>query len=173
MSKTFFTSDTHFGHSNIIRYCNRPYNSVEEMDEDLIKRWNAIVKKDDIVYHLGDFSFYMTKEKVSSIVRRLNGTIYLIKGNHDKKPNQWYRDCGFKEVYDHPIIYKEFCLLSHEPQPFFLAGPYVNIFGHIHDSPMFETIHSKYACVCTERWNYGPVNEKEFIDFWTKGETDE
>ena len=53
---TFFTSDTHFGHNNIIEYCKRPYTSVEEMDAALEKNWNEVVKPDDLVYHLGDLA---------------------------------------------------------------------------------------------------------------------
>lgn len=173
MSKTFFTSDTHFGHFNIIRYCNRPFETVAEMDEELIKRWNTVVKPEDTVWHLGDFSFYMSKEKVTSIVKQLNGTIYLVKGNHDKKPNQWYRDCGFKEVYDRPVMYNTFVLLSHEPQEFFCCGPYVNAFGHVHNSNMFETYGKNSACACTERHNFTPVEESEFFSNWIeKGENE-
>jgi len=81
----FFTADTHFGHINILKYCNRPFESVEEMDEELILRWNIAVGQNDIVYHLGDFS--ITDDiKRNRLVDRLNGKIFFIPGSHDKDP---------------------------------------------------------------------------------------
>lgn len=77
---TWFTADTHFNHANIIKFCNRPFDSVEEMNETLIEHWNEVVKHSDIVYHLGDFGF----GKVESILLRLNGRKRLIPGGHDK-----------------------------------------------------------------------------------------
>jgi calcineurin-like phosphoesterase family protein len=78
----YFTSDTHVGHHNIIKYCNRPFFSVDEMNSKLIANWNSIVSKDDIVYHLGDFGFG-SHEKMLPIFNSLNGIKHLIKGNHD------------------------------------------------------------------------------------------
>ena len=86
-NKVYFTSDTHFGHENIIKWCRRPYSSVEEMNEKLIENWNSVVGPDDIVFHLGDFAFGgsgLWKEVLS----RLNGKKYLIIGNHDEKKSQ-------------------------------------------------------------------------------------
>jgi len=79
-----FTSDTHWGHNNIIKYSNRPFASVEDMNEALIANWNAVVKYDDTVYHLGDFAF-LPYDKLKRIARRLNGTKHFIRGNHDKE----------------------------------------------------------------------------------------
>jgi len=81
--KYFFTSDTHYGHKNIIKYANRPYSSVSEMNEDMIKKWNSVVSSEDIVYHIGDFAFTPYKE-AAEILRSLNGSKVLIFGNHDK-----------------------------------------------------------------------------------------
>ena len=67
----YLISDTHFGHKNIISYCNRPFSSVEEMDKTLIKNWNSVVKKEDTVYHLGDFAFG-NKEFTQKIIKQLN-----------------------------------------------------------------------------------------------------
>ncbi len=79
---TFFTSDTHFGHKNIIRYCSRPFTSVEEMNETIIQRWNAKVKSGDYVYHLGDFAFGQ-RDQILAVRQKLNGHITIIEGNHD------------------------------------------------------------------------------------------
>jgi len=164
----FFISDTHFNHTNVIRYCDRPFKTVEEMNETIIKRWNMMVNKDDIVYHLGDFAF-SNKEATQEIVSRLNGKIRLIRGNHDTHNNQWYRDCGFEEVYDHPIIIKDFVVLSHEPMPFVMNQMYVNLYGHVHTSPMFETWGKQSACLCVERHNYQPVREETIIEHFNSG----
>jgi len=79
---TFFTSDTHYGHKNIIKYCSRPFANVTEMDEALIANHNAKIRPDDEVWHLGDFSF---DRKPAKYFHRLNGKKFLIKGNHDGK----------------------------------------------------------------------------------------
>ena len=55
--KLFFTSDTHFGHTNILKYCNRPFTNIQEHDEEIVKRWNEVVPEDGIVFHLGDIGF--------------------------------------------------------------------------------------------------------------------
>lgn len=78
----FFTSDTHFGHRNIIKYCNRPFVDEHEMDEAIIKNWNLSVKPNDTVWHLGDFSLSKHK-KPESYLSQLNGKIHLTWGNHD------------------------------------------------------------------------------------------
>ncbi len=83
MKNIFFTSDQHFGHKNIIKFSNRPFNSVEEMDEMMIQRWNEKVGETDEVYHLGDVGL-ASSGKLRKILERLNGKIYLIKGNHEK-----------------------------------------------------------------------------------------
>lgn len=81
-STIHFTSDTHWGHANVIRHANRPYSSLEDMNESLIYNWNKQVSNRDVVWHLGDFSFQKLPE-LKATLRRLNGQINLILGNHD------------------------------------------------------------------------------------------
>lgn len=76
----YFISDTHFNHNNIIKFCNRPFNDVLEMNEVLIDNWNKVVKPTDNIYHLGDVGF----GHINHILERLNGKKYLITGSHDK-----------------------------------------------------------------------------------------
>ena len=75
----WFTADTHFLHTNILCYCNRPFKTVTEMDDTMITNWNSKVKPNDTIYHLGDFIF----GEYESILKRLNGKIFLILGSHD------------------------------------------------------------------------------------------
>ena len=83
MNKVFFTSDTHFGHTNIIKYCDRPFNNVDSMNEALVYNWNTKVSKDSTVYHLGDFAF-LDESSIKDLIWSLNGRIVFIPGNHDK-----------------------------------------------------------------------------------------
>ena len=79
----FFTSDTHFGHANIIKYAHRPYTDVDEMNKALIDNWNSVVKPNDIVFHLGDFMFGNIN-RFWEYRSRLNGKIYLVHGKVKK-----------------------------------------------------------------------------------------
>jgi calcineurin-like phosphoesterase family protein len=82
----YFISDTHFGHTNIIKYCNRPFKDAHTMDEYMIANWNTVVKPGDIVRHVGDLGCGrgVTVEYINSILSRLNGRIHFYEGNHDK-----------------------------------------------------------------------------------------
>src|SRR5271169_1776785 len=77
----YFSSDDHFWHNNVIRYCNRPYSSVEQMNEDMVLKWNSVVKPEDTVYCLGDFS--LAFRAVETFTARLMGKKKLVPGNHD------------------------------------------------------------------------------------------
>ena len=81
----FFTADTHFGHYNIIKYCKRPFKTIDDMNNTIINNWNKVVNNKDLVYHLGDFSLRQNKKnEINDILNALNGQIFLIKGNHDQ-----------------------------------------------------------------------------------------
>ena len=159
MNKTFLIADTHFFHNAILKYENRPFNSVEDMNARLIQNWNAIVSKDDKVFHLGDVSFG-SKEATKAVISQLNGRKILILGNHDRgRTVQWWLDVGFNEVSKYPIIYKEFIVMQHEPPTYYNdASPYFYCFGHVHSTEMYKTVTPHSCCVCVERWNYAPVD---------------
>ena len=96
----YFTADTHIGHANIIKYCNRPFKSIGEHDETLIKNWNETVTEGDEIYHLGDFAF-ASSDRVQRVTERLAGTKYFIRGNHDKKrkmPKEWTEVAPLYEI---------------------------------------------------------------------------
>ena len=150
----FFIADTHFGDERILRYENRPFKSVDEMNSEIVKRWNESVKGDDSVYLLGDVGDeYFLKD--------LNGKKFLVKGNHDTKSNEHYRRAGFCEVYDLPVIFQGFWLLSHEPLYVCQNMPYANIFGHVHANPIYKDFSPQSFCVSVERINYTPISFDE------------
>jgi calcineurin-like phosphoesterase family protein len=110
----WFTSDTHFNHVNIIPYCKRPYASIHEMNNALIDNWNACVKEEDTVFHLGDFGMGSFKD-FPDIRSRLKGSIVLILGNHDLRHSaqKWKTIVGINEVWD--FLYYEDVYLCHYP----------------------------------------------------------
>jgi calcineurin-like phosphoesterase family protein len=156
--KRFFIADPHFGDGRIMKYENRPFESVAQMDEALIENWNVRVTSEDEVYVLGDFGADGCEQQ---ILNQLNGTKYLIKGNHDTKSNESYRQAGFREVYDHPIILDNFWILSHKPLYVNSNMPYANLFGHVHTAPQYRDYSSQHYCVSVERIDYTPISFDE------------
>ncbi len=155
MSEIFFIADTHFGEDAIRRYENRPFKNTKEMDSVIIENWNKCVKYDDSVFVLGDFG---ANKYESNILNQLNGKKYLVKGNHDVYSNDYYRNSGFAEVYDKIIILDGFWILSHEPIYVTENMPYANIFGHIHNSPLYKNYSKQHYCVSVERILYTPIS---------------
>ena len=154
----YFIADTHFSDSNILKYENRPFADVSQMDEEMIRRWNSVVEEEDAVYILGDFG---AAGYEAELLGRLKGKKYLVKGNHDMQSNEYYRKAGFAEVYDCPIILENFWILSHEPLYVNTNMPYANIFGHVHASPIFRDYSPQHCCVSVERIAYTPVPFQE------------
>lgn len=134
-SRVYFTSDTHFNHTNILKYCQRPFRNVDEMNEQMIANWNETVGEDDVVFHLGDFCLGGAAEW-TKILDRLNGKIYLIMGNHDLKNIRQ----GFMGRFEHVAmqmhieIGKRRIYLNHYPFLCFEGGykDVWQLFGHVH-----------------------------------------
>lgn len=159
MSNVFFVSDTHFGHENIIKYCNRPYANAEEMTKDLIARWNATITKRDTVYHLGDVCF---KSEHLPIMDELNGAKkILILGNHDQLPISDYASY-FDEIYG-MTQYKGFWL-SHCPMHPDELRNKKNIHGHTHTNNMTGSTKGMYKNVSVENIDYKPISFAELTN---------
>lgn len=138
----YYIADTHFGHENIIRFCNRPFSSVNEMNEVIINNWNKRVKEIDEIYIAGDMFFKMNIGEVEAILNRLKGRKHLIIGNHDSSwitdelIDKYFESCNnYLEIHD----YKKFIVLSHYPMLSYnkQSGGYM-IHGHIHNDTLFD-----------------------------------
>ena len=129
----YVTSDHHFGHKNIIKYANRPFKNVEQMNTYMIQQWNKVVSENDVVYHLGDFAL-MPKKQTKKIMDQLKGYKILIRGNHDKG-KKWMMDIGFNE-YHKTLVHLDNFLLTHTPL-------------YIEGVPLFN--------VSVDIWNYMPI----------------
>lgn len=160
MRDYWFISDTHFGHQNIIRYCNRPYHTYLDMDQALIENWNSVVKKGDYVYHLGDFFMEgpqteQDKSYRDYILSSLNGRITLILGNHDDvkylmKTGRFHDIVLWKPWHNGELLF------SHIPlhQDSIHKGR-INVHGHTHN---LGSPKGPYKSVCVELTNYTPIN---------------
>lgn len=168
----WFTSDEHYGHFNIVKYCFRPFGTVEDMTRELVAKHNAVVGKDDTVWHLGDFAF--DKKLISEVLSQLNGTHHLVSGNHDET-----HPCHKK----HEAAIRKYCLLGfasvrHEVH----LGPYVMnhlpyrgdrsehdrypehrpvddgkwlLHGHVHEK---WKIRERMINVGVDQWGFAPVH---------------
>ena len=179
-SKIYFTSDLHFGHEAILKYCNRPFANVEEMNQKLIENWNKKVPEDGLVFNLGDFA-WGGYPFWKSMREQLNGKIILIKGNHDEKN---LTQTGAQELFEFVTYQMKIQIegrkiyLNHYP---FLcyAGTYrdangleYEAFGHVHSGPgakgldvdrlsmLFRTQYD----VGVDNNNYEPISWSELND---------
>lgn len=161
MPNVFLTSDTHFGHVNICNFTNydgspvRPWDDVEEMNEEMIKRWNDTVGPKDKVYHLGDV---VINRKFLPILDRLNGDKVLYKGNHDIFRLADYVKY-FRDIRSYGVM--NGCILSHIPvHKDSIARFGANIHGHTHGNRVLDAdgkIDPDYFCVCVEQTDYTPI----------------
>lgn len=152
----FFTSDEHYGHSNIIKFSNRPFSDVKEMDEELIKRNNEIVGDDDIVVHAGDFTFRKVEREAMEYIKRLKGHHVFLKGNHDS----WMKsDDTYHEIKEFDIEKKHIvvCHYSMRVWPLSHYNSY-HLFGHSHGK--LEGI-GKSLDIGVDTHNYYPYSWEE------------
>jgi calcineurin-like phosphoesterase family protein len=152
----WFTSDTHFGHKNIIKYSNRPFDSIDEHDEALITYWNETVKEGDTIYHLGDFAF----KKWGLYLPRLKGNKHLIIGNHDPG-----RDDILKKTQGHWLTVEYYRELK-TPCPLVLFHYPIRDWNRAHHDVLHLHGHEHGALLGNDQmldvgvdcWNYRPVN---------------
>jgi calcineurin-like phosphoesterase family protein len=170
---TWFTSDHHFGHANIIKYCDRPFADVDEMNEALVANWNRLVGETDTVYYLGDFSL-----KLSIMERyapRLKGRKILIAGNHDScHPSQhdgkWgnvgiyrkYFDGVFEEYDWEGLLLHHIPYFDDEDLRFPEYRPHddgrILLHGHVHQR---WVVHERQINVGVDVWDYEPISEEQ------------
>jgi calcineurin-like phosphoesterase family protein len=169
--KTWFISDTHFGHSNILNFKTsegkslRPFLSVEEMDDTMIKNWNRVVSPDDKVYHLGDVVMH---KKHLQILDQLNGRKTLIAGNHDIFNSKEYTRY-FDNIRAYKIYPEQGIIFSHIPvHPAQLERRFkYNFHGHLHSNHIMLNPNKKderYFNICVEQTNYTPILFDEILN---------
>lgn len=174
MSNTWFISDTHWNHANILTFRGKDGNlirpefeNVHDMNEYMIERWNSVVAEGDKVYHLGDVTM-STSAKAFETLYRLNGRKVLIKGNHDNAKLSRYAE-HFQDVRSE--IHKKTgsgnkIVFTHRPILF--NGPdndldlvHFNCHGHIHQN---EIDDFRYINLCVEHWDYTPVGWNHIVE---------
>ena len=164
-------SDTHFEHKNIIEYCKRPV----DCDTIMANNWAEMAQNDTVSIHLGDVTFGK-KEALKTILDRIKGKKYLVRGNHDHFSDSKYIDAGFDGVFNALVLRN--VLYTHEPVFIFGGGVVANIHGHLHNlgyehpasfggsyRPLNDGKHFLYA---PEIFNYKPMDPDGLISYWLK-----
>lgn len=174
--RIWFTSDLHFGHRNVLKFCNRPWNDEKEMEKGLIENWNKCVGDNDIVFVLGDTFWFNDSRSIKKVLSQLKGKdIYILPGNHDEFESYHRVDdlrihlcadvvvCWFTKEGEP----KREVWMSHYPMmtwPHRENGAW-QLFGHIHSQPGKETgvdqdlpLHWNQVDVGCDRWHYEPIS---------------
>lgn len=173
----FVIADTHFGHAKSISFLRpdgellRPFSSVEEMDETMVKRWNKKVGKRDTVYHLGDV---VIPRASLNILDRLNGRKILIRGNHDlgrlSDFSKYFEDVRGAFFHNGDSTMRGGLIFTHIPvHPSCLQGHYLgNVHGHLHCHQIITDgqADKRYFNACVERNNFAPVEFEEIKAFF-------
>lgn len=155
--KRWAIADPHWQHKNILKYENRPFDSVDDMDLEMIIRWNSVVEPDHKVFCLGDIAL-ASADWILWLSYQLRGELILIRGNHDRKSVTFYQSCGW-QVFDRPMVwFEDKVVLSHARQD--VTRGWLNIHGHSHSKGVDDDQH---VCVSVENVNYTPVDLDELI----------
>lgn len=170
--RIWLSSDHHFGHENIIRYCGRPFKSLSEMNYEMTRRWNTTVAPDDLVYYLGDFAMGDV-EAWPGFCQRLNGTKILLRGNHDKGQEQML-EVGFTYVHENIVvdIDGQRVWMNHYPidntldrrgyrRPVAPAAWDIAVCGHIHQH---WKVRDNCVNVGVDVWDFKPVSLQQVRD---------
>lgn len=171
----YFTSDLHFGHAKIIKACNRPFTSVEDMNEQLISNWNDTVDDHDDIYILGDFALRLSIEQLHAFFERLKGHKHLIFGNHDHEITRhryYFRDIldSMHSLSTIRIRGDRRLVMCHYPLMFW-CGDYedrfIHLYGHIHnnaqDNQWASHLRNAYN-VGVDVNNYRPISLDEILE---------
>ncbi len=162
MNNLWFTSDFHFNHANIIKYENRPFKNVENMNSTIIKKYNERVKETDICYYLGDWGFYASKhaeyrgegipKRIDELKNQLNGTIISVCGNHDKRSNKL-------NISTHRIVLNK-------------AGIYINLIHKVFDAdgkilvPLYDHVYYYPLTICGHvhsKWKTQEIKKDGYV----------
>lgn len=189
----FFTSDTHFSHNNIIRYCDRPFADTDHMDEEIIRRWNETVGPDDIVYHLGDIALGPIEKSLAKVAR-LNGHKIAVLGNHDRPfmragkadEDKWWD--AYREVFEEVHHWAGMLVdigpflttfkVSHFPytgdhtpvdrhhmaRPYDIGTPLIHGHTHTKDKVTFSSRGTPQIHVGQDAWDFRPVSEHQILE---------
>ena len=166
----YFTSDLHLGHAGIIPACLRPFATVEEMNETLIRNYNAVVGKEDTVYILGDLSYKLSIDEIPKLLVRLNGKKILIRGNHDKRSCDNLYECATD--FERISVEGMDITLMHYP---LLTWPNrrrgaVHLHGHIHANVEYNETNRDLGIrrfdVGIDANNFFPVSAKQIREFF-------
>ena len=169
MPRVFFTSDLHLHHKNIMRYCNRPFPSVEEMDEAIINNWNKTVADEDTVYVLGDWVWTFSIGKCAETLKKLKGKKYLILGNHDNP--QVYKKMLIDGIILGVYETKKICVegktiwLSHYPHRSWNSSAHGawHLYGHVHGTIPDYGLSTD---VGVDKWYFHPVSFEELARYF-------
>lgn len=175
----YFCADQHFGHTNIIKFCNRQFGTVDAMNRHITESWNKVVKPEDEVYILGDLFFKLTKRAARYILSKLNGKKYIIKGNHDRtymlnnflnsKLVEWWK-YNYDFSYEHNGKTYDFSL-SHYPHYPTKGSDIICLHGHSHG---FYEIEGEYfhapgvIDVGVDNLGYEPISIVTIIEYIEK-----
>lgn len=158
----FVVSDHHFNHGNIIEYCNRPFDTTEEMNKYMIDQWNSVVDEQDVVIHVGDLAFSGAEKSPMWFFDKLNGNKAIITGNHDDsiKPENFPYPVFESSVYQHKG-YRFWC--THRPEDVPERWTEWVIHGHVHNDHPFIEYQNNKINVSVERVGYTPIPLDQII----------
>ena len=177
--KLFMTSDSHLGHYNICKYCHRPFQSRSDMDQTLIKNWNAVVPEDGIVVHCGDFMLPHNEDikEYNKYLNQLHGRVLLLRGNHDLASLDWVSD-KLIAVRDQAMIVVDGIKIFAQHYPCAAFNGDYHVYGHIHtladgtcygvDGDVAKVMRKNTYDVGVDQNGYTPVSYWQLCDIFRK-----